>query len=244
MDVLLMLLQIITLGILGYIFKSYFPAYFHKKGENFATKEDIGDITQKIEQVKVQYSAQLEDIKLSLKSVYDQRKSFSNRQQFEVLRFYDLATEFYYEKLAVNFGDFPMDNGKSLFLYQEAFLKNVFNLVKSYQRIVVYFENENGLRILAEKVLVQALEARIVLKKHFGKVKVKIIEEEAAHKSGDRSWVEQAVESGNEANKKFWNAMNPVLESYQNSLRYYLTELNLYLRPAENTKIPEAIFKG
>ncbi len=243
MDILLMVLQIITLVVLGYILKSYFPAYFHKKGENLATKEDIEEITQKIEQVKVQYSAQLEDIKLSIKSGYDQRKSFSNRQQFEVLKFYDLATEFYYEKLTVNFGDFPMDDGRSLFLYQESFFKNVLNLVKSYQRIVVYFENENKLRILAEKVLVQALEARKVLKKHFGKVKLEIVEEEAAHKSGDRSWVEQAVASGNEANKEFWSAMNPVLESYQNSLRHYLTELNLYLRPAENTIIPEAIFK-
>ncbi len=238
-----MVLQIITLGILGYIFKSYFPAYFHKKGENLATKEDIGEITKKIEQVKVQYSAQLEDIKLSVKSVYDSRKSFSNRQQYEVLKFYDLATEFFYEKLAVNFGDFPMDNGKSIFLYQESFSKNVFNLVKSYQRIVVFFENENKLRMFAEKVLVQALEARQILKKHFGKVKVTIVEEEVAHKSGDRSWVEEAVESANEANKTFWNAMKPVLESYQDSLRYFLTELNLYLRPAENTKIPEAIFK-
>ena len=243
MDILLMVLQIITLVVLGYILKSYFPAYFHKKGENLATKEDIEEITQKIEQVKVQYSAQLEDIKLSIKSGYDQRKSFSNRQQFEVLKFYDLATEFYYEKLTVNFGDFPMDDGRSLFLYQESFFKNVLNLVKSYQRIVVYFENENKLRILAEKVLVQALEARKVLKKHFGKVKLEIVEEEAAHKSGDRSWVEQAVASGNGANKEFWSAMNPVLESYQNSLRHYLTELNLYLRPAENTIIPEAIFK-
>lgn len=238
-----MVLQIITLGLLGFIFKNYFPAYFHKKGENLATKEDIGEITHKIEQVKVQYSAQLEDIKFSVKSVYDQRKSFSNMQQSEVLRFYDLATEFYYEKLAVNFGDFPMDNGKSLFLYQESFYKNVFNLVKSYQRIVVYFENENKLRRFAEKVLVQALEARKILKKHFGNVKVTTIEEEAAHKSGDRDWVEQAVDSANKSNNEFWNAMRPVLETYQSSLRYFLTELNLYLRPAENSQIPETIFR-
>lgn len=238
-----MVLQIITLGILGFILKSYFPAYFHKKGENLATKEDIGEITQKIEQIKVQYSAQLEDIKFSVKSVYDRQKSFTNRQQFEVLRFYDLATEFYYEQLAVNFGDFPMDKGNSLFLYQESFFKNTFNLIKSYQRIVVYFENENKLRIFAEKVLVQALEARKILKKHFGKVKFTIIELEAAYKTGDRSWIEKTVESVNEPNKIFWNDMKPVLESYQNSLRYYLTELNLYLRPDENTKIPEGIFK-
>jgi hypothetical protein len=238
-----MVLQIITLVILGYFIKSYFPAYFQKKGENLATKEDIGEITQKIEQVKVRYSAQLEDIRLSVKSIYDRRKSFSNRQQFEVLRFYDLATEFYYEKLAVNFGDFPMDNGKSLFLYQESFNKNVLNLVKSYQRIVVFFENENKLRIFAEQVLVQALEARKILKKHFGKVKITSVEEGAAHKSGDRSWVNDAVEAANEANKVFWRAMKPLLESYRNSLRFFLTELNLYLRPAENTKIPETIFK-
>lgn len=193
MDVLLMFLQIITLGALGYIFRNYLPAYFKKKGENLTTKEDIGDITKKIEQVRGQYFVQLEEIKASIKSIYERRKTFSRRQQTEVLKCYDLATEFYYERLAVNFGDFPMDQGKSLFLYQEAFLKNVFYLMKTYQRIVVFFEDENPLRVQTEQVLVQAAAARSVLKEHFGKVKFRILEEEAARASSDRSWVEQTV---------------------------------------------------
>ena len=49
-------LQIIIAVILGLVIKSYLPAYFSKKGENLATKEDIKDITEKVEEIRVEYA--------------------------------------------------------------------------------------------------------------------------------------------------------------------------------------------
>lgn len=47
-----------------YLFlKSYFPSYFSEKGKNLATKEDIGLITTKIEEVRLGYSKELEAYK-------------------------------------------------------------------------------------------------------------------------------------------------------------------------------------
>jgi hypothetical protein len=40
--------------------KVYFPSYIGEKAKNLATKEDIADITNKIEQVKVEYAKQIE----------------------------------------------------------------------------------------------------------------------------------------------------------------------------------------
>ena len=42
---------------------AYFASYLKAKGENLATKEDITDITQKIEEVKNTYAQNLEDFK-------------------------------------------------------------------------------------------------------------------------------------------------------------------------------------
>jgi len=44
----------------------FLGSYLRKKGENIATKEDIKDITEKIEKVRSQYSEQLETVKASL----------------------------------------------------------------------------------------------------------------------------------------------------------------------------------
>lgn len=46
------LIQVVTTTALGYWFKNFYPAYFNQKGKNLADKEDIEDLTNKIENVK------------------------------------------------------------------------------------------------------------------------------------------------------------------------------------------------
>jgi hypothetical protein len=246
MDVVLLILQIITLvalAIAAFIFRNYLPSYLKKKGENLATKEDIEDITNRIERVRTQYSAQLEEIRASIGTTFDQRRAFTSLQQNELLKFYDIAVELFYEKLAVNFADFPSDKGESLFRYQESFQRLISSLLRSYQRIVLYFEHEDQLRVHSENVLMQALEARLVLKRHFGKVKFTFLEEQTALSSDDREWIDKAVRASDEANKIFWDTMEPVIEKFRDALRLYLTVLNKYLRPNELPVVPELLFK-
>lgn len=50
----------ISIFIVGLLIKTYLPGYIGEKAKNLATKEDIADITSKIEQVKVEYAKQLE----------------------------------------------------------------------------------------------------------------------------------------------------------------------------------------
>lgn len=52
--------------IIGFLFGSFLPKYFSKKGENLATKEDISEITEKIEFVKNEYANSLESVKAEL----------------------------------------------------------------------------------------------------------------------------------------------------------------------------------
>ena len=58
MSIAIIIIQIIT--ILGIVFLSH---YFQDKGKNLATKQDISEITAKIEQVKHEYSSKLESVK-------------------------------------------------------------------------------------------------------------------------------------------------------------------------------------
>ncbi|WP_424768000.1 hypothetical protein [Paenibacillus sp. sgz302251] len=51
----------------GTFIKNYLPTYMNEKGKNLATKEDIGDITQKTEEVKNVFQKQFADFYAELK---------------------------------------------------------------------------------------------------------------------------------------------------------------------------------
>lgn len=44
----------------GLLLRNYLPAYFQEKGKNLATKEDIREITDRVEAVRVHYARQVE----------------------------------------------------------------------------------------------------------------------------------------------------------------------------------------
>ena len=73
MEWLILVVQLIILagfGALALFAKNYLPSYTKEKGKNLATKEDIEQITDKIESVKTEYARQLEDIKSQLNAKF------------------------------------------------------------------------------------------------------------------------------------------------------------------------------
>jgi len=238
----LQILNFIVVTIVGFFLKSYLPSYFGEKGKNLATKEDISDITNRVEEVKAAYSAKIEGIRSAIAEISGNRNEYLHEQRACLLKFYDLSVEFFYEKLVVNFGDFPIDQGQSLAKYQSSFFELVSNLLKSYQRIVVYFDHKEQVRIEAENTLNQVLQARAVMKQYFGKVKLTAIDENDVALSGEKKRYNSVVEASNKADEEYWNAMRPVTTELQKSLQRYLTALNQFLRPDELPSIPKGVF--
>ncbi|BFN31069.1 hypothetical protein VHTUMSATKI_12640 [Vibrio harveyi] len=142
------------------IIKLFGSGYLKKKGENLATKEDISEITHQIETVKSMFDLQTENM-----------KSFSQEQKLELLGFYDSSTEFRYEFLSVNFGNFPPDQGESLYEYQQKFHIKVTEILKGYQRLVVYLPPDTKLLSLAHGLVQLALQADKVMKSNFYQIK-------------------------------------------------------------------------
>ena len=211
--------ELIVAVIVGFLVREYMPSYLRKKGENLATKEDIEEITKKIESVKATISFEKE-----------REKQFLDTKQSLLMNFYDGVTVFYYEMLAVNFGDFPMDNGKSLFEYQSEFYKSVAELMKSYQRLVIFLPNDSSILKYATEISQSTIEARKVLKNRFGQAKIAFLKEEYAHKNGKKNEIEEAVEVANEENSKFWNDMRPHVEKLKVSYQQFIQEMNNYVQ--------------
>jgi hypothetical protein len=55
---------VIASSVIGIVLKFLLPGYLGEKGENLATKEDIGHITDKIEAIKTQYALLVEAAKI------------------------------------------------------------------------------------------------------------------------------------------------------------------------------------
>lgn len=71
MDIWALFLSIINLvavTILTLFGKNYLTSYFTEKGKNLASKEDIHEITEKVEKIKSQYLADLERVKSALQA--------------------------------------------------------------------------------------------------------------------------------------------------------------------------------
>lgn len=69
MDVALIILDFLVLigvVVIGLLVRSFLPSYAKQKGKNLATKEDISEITSKVEEVRSQHTAQLERLKIDL----------------------------------------------------------------------------------------------------------------------------------------------------------------------------------
>jgi len=62
----------------------FFQSYVSQKGKNFATKEDISEITEKIEEVKHDYAKQLESTRAGLSSLINIH-SFRYEREFDIL---------------------------------------------------------------------------------------------------------------------------------------------------------------
>jgi hypothetical protein len=60
----------------GFFLRKYLPAYFQEKGKNLATKEDIKEITEKVEAVRAHYARQLELYKYEV-SLMEKRRELS-----------------------------------------------------------------------------------------------------------------------------------------------------------------------
>ncbi|MGY5739658.1 hypothetical protein ACXHQ8_13555 [Vibrio antiquarius] len=219
------ILYLVIAFLFGLLVKSFLPNYVKKKAENLATKEDIKNITEKIELVKSQVEINT-----------DAHKSYVSERKSALLRFYDEISSFHYELMAVNFGDFPIDGGQSLYDYQTNYYKAVAEILKSYQRLVIYLPNDSTLLQQANALTNNVIDSRKVLKDNFGSIKATSIKEQQAYANiqidGKEPYT-QAVNEADIANNHYWSLMRPLAESYRELYQSYLSSLNSFLKASQ-----------
>jgi len=81
------LIAIIGVGLLIMFWKNYIPKYFEEKAKNLASKEDIAEITSKVESVKLEHNSKFDEIQKKNDLFYSEMKNTKERfnsKQFEL----------------------------------------------------------------------------------------------------------------------------------------------------------------
>ena len=219
----------------------YLSSYLKQKGENLATKEDVGDIAHKIEAVRVQYASELEHLRTRLHVTASEQSAFMENQRKALLSFFDDCVTLLGVKISESPGDLPFDQGRSLLEYQSTVMKLFSKVYLDYHRLILYFGPESGLLTAASEILTSSRDTRAAFRKHFGKVKMALIEEENALSSGKTEAIQKAVKDTNEVSNEYWKRMAHHIKRMQSAFEKYLVALNNHLRTTGSSRIPDLV---
>jgi hypothetical protein len=161
METLLLILQfLIILGLIaaGYVLKDFLPGYSRENGKNLATKEDIGEITRKVESAKLGFSAQIERLKTDLNA--DMRRQlniFAKRNEALTQFFEDSFTVLTLLRSGFHFRYEDVDGLDKLIMETQA---RIIRAITSNYRLMLYVQEES--------ILTPARDAQTAIKTLYG----------------------------------------------------------------------------
>lgn len=153
---------------------NYLTTYFTKKAENLATKEDIRDITDKIESVRTTYAAQLEDIKTSnsqkieqlktdLAFVVQRRNARSEKQREAVEAFHNSVWNLLSEPIPFENFEAPLNDKNYATRRKREFDALNREIQRCFYTLLLYFPTAHQVAVAAKQV---HLEYKKVVKEY------------------------------------------------------------------------------
>ena len=127
---------IVGLSIIGLFAKKYLPSYLQQKGHNLATKEDIKEITDKIESVKTQYTKSIEERKADLSIRNEQKIRVLEKRNEALLKLFEDCSELRTGIFCINLYYFIIEQCQTLPNNQtstENYLIKILSYFRNYQ---------------------------------------------------------------------------------------------------------------
>jgi hypothetical protein len=140
------------------LYLAFFKSYFHEKGKNVATKEDIEEITEKVEKIKNQISFSTQS-RLSLNT--EKRNAIVNC--FEKYNFWqntivDISTSGIYEENKAKLKDFETKMGEAYFHFE-----------LSYARMNLFLSDVEMTKSISNLKVV-TMELQHIIERHLDKI--------------------------------------------------------------------------
>lgn len=219
----------IVIAFIVFVVTQLLTGYLREKGTNYATKQDVEEITDKVESVKIEYSKEIEKLRSDLQVMVGNHSLIQEKRNEAIINFFEDCMILLNEKLLVNFGDFPADQGES-FMEYEISTNHIFTKIYSdFYRLFLYFDSEDPILVSSNKMIRSIQEIRNIFKHNFSTVKLALLagmdvaggKPEIFHKKMDKADMER---------RKYYEKMNPAIESMKNDLNEYVSVLNNYFK--------------
>jgi len=134
-------LTVILSLILFYIFKSYWPKYFEAKGTNQATKEDIGEITEIVENIKSDLSRQNEFLKAQLSFRNQHKINLKTAERDAFFDFNKTMSAWLFSLLRFTFSRYNLDNYKEMKSMSAEFSKRQYECDLAEAHITLFLQD-------------------------------------------------------------------------------------------------------
>lgn len=228
------LINLIIYIILIAIFKNYIPSYLKQKGTNLAQKEDIAEITNKVEEIKQQYIHQQEKIKAELGIIISQKNAINNEARKIAIKLYDKCIlligdkfQMKIDKVLVNFEQYV----QFIIEYQKSVLDLFSDIYIYHYRLYIFFNENSEIVQTSTAVLMSSIALKELFLKHFGEFRTQILEEiwVVNKMPNDIDYYKEVAKKTDLAGKKYHDAINDAFIDLKNKIEKYQKALNRYL---------------
>ena len=144
------LVSALCAGALYFLLKNTIPAYFSKKGENLATKQDIGEITLEIEAVKDEFTRGIELLKVELQYANSVKISVRSESRAAIVNCYEAFCNWINLLLDTKFGNFNEKNSENIDLLIQSFYEHYLKLNNAQDKMALYFDDNASLSKLLD----------------------------------------------------------------------------------------------
>lgn len=212
-------------GIAFYFLLDLLKAYYKKKIENEATTEDLPLMTKVSEDVKQEFRKELSDINAQL-SILTNQSSIVDEKSIQVLNnFFERCLEIK-DLHSQNFGDFAgKDLAQVLVDYQMEVEKAHRKLYSDYHNLVLFHIKNKDIVENANDIVASNHLIKSTFKKHFGKIKMSIINEVESTNSPK---YKDAVEKADKITKDYYDDQKPNFDLFNKNFNNLLKSLSKY----------------
>ena len=167
MDILKISIDFLTIVISLLIFyglKSYLSKYIEAKGTNQATKEDIGEITVIVENIKSDLVQQNEFIKSQLSFQNQHKLNLKAAEREAIFDFNKKISAWLFSMLRFSFSSYDIDNYKELKLISSEFLKRQYECDLAEAQLILFIHDNDFLELKRDLIISVLNYQRIIEK--------------------------------------------------------------------------------
>ncbi len=146
--------------------KNYYPKYFEEKGKNLATKEDIAEITNLVEQVRYSFTKDTEKLKANLFLLTSLQVGLFSEEKNAIIDFNEKFFKWQQMLTDSSLGGIDDRSKSELEKYKTMLQQSYIDFLNSETRFNLFVEN-NELTAFANKIKIETLKHLSVIIQHY-----------------------------------------------------------------------------